>query len=96
MVVDDVEDHLEAFCVQRAHHALELADGARRRVRRGEPPLGREVAEAVVAPVVREPLFLEVPVARVMVDRHQLDRGDAELPEMLERRLRRQRFVGAA
>ena len=31
VVVDDVEDHLDAGGVQRAHHRLELADGAGRR-----------------------------------------------------------------
>ena len=96
VVVDDVEDDLEAGGVQRAHHPLEFADRARRRARRGKSPLGREVAEAVVAPVVRQPLFLEMPVARVMMHRHQLDGGDAELLQVIERRFGRQRLVGAA
>ena len=82
VVVDDVEDHLEAGGVERAHHALELADGAGRRMRGREPPLGRKVAVAVVAPVIREALFCQVAIARVVVDRHQLDRRDAELLEV--------------
>ena len=52
VVVDDVEDHLDAGRVQGQHHRLELphllAPGARRRVL----GVGGEVAERVVAPVV--------------------------------------------
>ncbi len=33
VVVDDVEDDFEAGGVERAHHALEFADGAGRRER---------------------------------------------------------------
>ena len=96
VVVDDVEDHLEAGGVQRAHHALELAHGARGRSRRGEPPLRRKVAEAVVAPVLGESFLLEVAIARVMMHGHQLHRGDAELAQVLQRRLGRERLVGSA
>ena len=96
MVVHDVEDHFETGGVQRAHHALELAHGAGWRSRRREPPLRREVAEAVVAPVVRQSFLLEMAIAGVMMHRHQFDGGDAQLLQMLERRLGRQRFIRAA
>ena len=82
--------------MERAHHPLELADRARRRARRGESPFGREVSVAVVSPVVRQPLFLEVPIACVVVHRHQLDRGHAQLLEMVDRRFRGEGFVGAS
>ena len=96
VVVDDVEDHFEAGGVQRANHALEFAHGARRCPRCGEPALRREIAEAVVAPVIRQAALLEMPVARVMMHRHQLHGGDPQFLQMLDRRLRRQRLVRAA
>ena len=82
--------------MKRAHHALELAHRTRRRFRRRKGPLRREIAEAVVAPVIGEAFLFEVPVVRMVMNRHQLHRGHAELAQMLERRLSRERFVGAA
>ena len=52
VVVDDIEDHLDARRVQRPHHLLELVDLAARITRRGVARVGREVADRVVAPVV--------------------------------------------
>ena len=86
VVVDDVEDHLEPGGVQRAHHRLELAHllavGAGGRV----ASLGREVPDRVVAPVVDEVAFDEMRGVVEMVHGHQLDRGDAESLQMLDRR----------
>jgi hypothetical protein len=60
VVVDDVEDHLEAGSVQFAHHDLELGDlpaaGADRRVL----TVGGEEPDAVVAPIVAQAAFGEV------------------------------------
>ena len=53
VVVDDVEHDLDACRVEGAHHFLEFGDGifgstgAKARV-------GREVAEGVVAPIIRQ------------------------------------------
>ena len=50
--------------------------------RRGVARLGREEADRVVAPVVRQPLLEQMAVVDEGVDRQQLDRGDAERLQM--------------
>ena len=55
-----------------------------------------EVSDRVVAPVVRQPLGLERRIVRELVDRHELDRGDAELRQVLDNRGVRHACVGAA
>jgi hypothetical protein len=96
VVVDHVEDDLEPRGVQRAHHPLELAHAACRCIRCRQPSLRREVADGVVAPVVRQPLFFEMPIGRVVMHRHQLHCRDADSFQVVDRVFRRQRFVGAA
>ena len=65
VVVDDVEDHLDAGAVQRLHHALELAHlVVGRRVQR----VRREVADRRVAPVVREPAVVQEALVGDVVD----------------------------
>ena len=78
VVVDDVEDDLDAGGVHRLHHRLELLHLL------AEPAGGvvgvrREEAEGVVAPVVAQALVEQRGVLDELVHRHQLDRGHAEL-----------------
>ena len=77
VVVDHVEDDLDAGRVQRLHHALELALRPGAAVG-GVARLGREEAERVVAPVVAQALLDQAVVVDEGVHRQQLDRGDAE------------------
>ena len=92
VVVDDVEDHLDAGLVHPLHHVLELGDVvawhqvARRR---------GEEADGVVAPVVREPPLDQVPVVEEGLDRHQLDRGHAEPRQVLDHLRRAEALEGA-
>ncbi len=82
VVVDHVEDHLDARLVQPAHHLLELVDAATGRDVAG----GRgEEADGVVAPVVRQALFDQVAIVEEGLDRHQLDRRDPEPDQMVDR-----------
>ena len=46
--------------------------------------LEREEAERVVAPVVAQALLQQVAVLHEGVDRQQLDRGDAEPPQVVD------------
>src|SRR4051794_29524331 len=92
VVVDHVEDHLEARRMQRAHQALELADVAGGEI----AALRCEEADRVVAPVVAHPALREPTLVDERVHREQLDRGDAEGLQVLDDRLARKAEVGAA
>ena len=63
---------------------------------RGVERVRREVADRRVAPVVREAAVVEEALVGDVVDRQQLDRGDAEVAEVRERRLGREAGVRAA
>ena len=84
VVVDDVEQHLDAGGVQVLDHRLELVEGALRvrlrRVRR----VRREEAERVVAPVVGQPAQHEVGLVREGVDREQLECRDPEALQVVD------------
>ncbi len=84
VVVDDVEDHLDAGLVQRPNHRLELGHLAAGLPRRGVLVVRREEADRVVAPVVAEPSIEEVAVLHELVDGHQLDGGDPELAQVAD------------
>ena len=58
--------------------------------------LGREEAQRVVTPVVLQAACRADAVVDEGVDRQQLDRGDAELAQMLDHRRRGEAAVGAA
>ena len=96
VVVDDVEDDLDAGAVQRLHHALELADLLAARAASRVGRVRREVADRRVAPVVRQPALGEEVLVDDVVDRQQLDRGDAESMQVLDRRVGREAGVRAA
>ena len=96
VVVDHVEDDLDAGGVQRADHHLELVHGSGRRCATPRSGVRARSSERVVAPVVRQALLDQVPVVGVVVHRQQLDGGDAQLLEVLDRRFGRQPRVGAA
>jgi len=87
VVVDDVEDHLDPGPVQCLHQPLELAHLLAATARRGVEGMRREIADGRVAPVVGEPAIVKEALVCDVVDRQQLDRRDAELAEVRERRL---------
>jgi hypothetical protein len=96
VVVHDVEDHLDARGVQGFDHGLELSDllsaGAAGRIGvvRGEE------ADRVVAPVVGQAPFLEHRVMDELVDGHELDGRDPQVPEVADDRRMAHAGVGAA
>ena len=91
MVVDHVEQHLDAARVEAVHGA---AHGER--VVAGEvSPLRREEADRLVAPMVAEPLLDQEAVVHETVDGQQLDRGDTERLEVVEHGIARQRLERA-
>ncbi len=84
VVVDDVEEHLDAGRVQRADHGLELPDLLTAGTTGAVARMGGEVAHRVVAPVVLHAAPEHVRLGDEVVHRHQLDRGDAEPDQVLD------------
>ena len=84
MVVNDVENYLQARRVKPLHHLLEfghlLAQNAAARV----GGMGREIANRIVAPVVRQPFLLQMLVVDEMVNGQQLDGSHSELFEVFD------------
>ena len=99
VVEDDVEDDFEPGRVKALDHGLELGDltsaPAGQNLRR-IAGVRREEAERVVAPVVVEPSGPQKTLVDVLVDREQLDGGDAQPRKVVDRRLRRQARISAA
>ena len=93
VIVDHVEQHLDARLVQAVHHLLELADvAARRHVALGR----REEAERIVAPVVPELLLDKMTVVEEFVHGQQLDRRHAKPHQVLDDRRIGETGKGAA
>src|SRR5512132_1347660 len=92
MIVDHIKDHLDAGAVQYLNQRLELTDMAARKVGR----MRREEGERIVAPIVAEATLGQVSIVQEGLDRQQLDGGDPEAPEVLDRGVRRQAAECAA
>ena len=83
VVVDDVEDDLQALAVQRLDHVLELVQHRLRAGRGGVRRVRGEEAEGVVAPVVDQAPLDQGRLGGEGLHRQQLDGGDAEVPQVL-------------
>src|SRR5262245_34396900 len=80
VVVDDVEDHFDPGIVQSFNGSLETGNrlsGQKARVR-------GKIADRVVAPVIGETTLDEMAIVDRSLDRHQLDRGDPEIDEIID------------
>ena len=82
VVVDDVEDDLEAGGVERLDHRLELVDLPPPVAGRAVVAVRGQEADAVVAPVVAQASLEQVGVVHELVHRQQLDGGDAEVGQV--------------
>ena len=98
VVVDHVQDHLDAGRVHRPHHRLELAHlvAAEPSGVGGVGGVRGEEADRVVAPVVLRAAFLQRRLVHEVVDRQQLHRGHPEPLEVGDRGRVGQPGVGAA
>ena len=94
VVVDDIENDLEARGMERLHHAFELADLLPLGSPAGVPRVRGEEPDGVVAPVIREAPVHQVLVGDKLVDRHELHRRDAQGPQVLDHRGAGQARVG--
>ena len=73
-----------------------LADGIQRRLCRCVTRFGRKKTQSVVAPVVGQATLQQMTVLEKMMHRHKFNRGDTELLQVFQDRLRREARVGAA
>ena len=96
VVVDDVENHLDARIMERPDHILELGHRAGRRLVCRVLILRGEESESVVAPIVSQPQREQTLIVHELVDRHQFDRGDIQRLEMLDHRRVCEAGVGTA
>ncbi len=96
VVVDDVEDDLDACLVHRLDHALELLDLLTALASGGVLVVRGEEADRVVAPVVAQAAFLQVAVLHELMYRHELERRDAEVAQVVDHHRVRHPRVGPA
>ena len=82
VVVDDIQDDLDAGRVQRLDHPLELDDLGTVLAATRVLVVRREVADRVVTPVVTQAVRNEPTVMYELVHRHELDRGHPELRQV--------------
>ncbi len=92
VVVDDVENDLDAGIMQALDHGLEAGD----RFRRQQARIGRKKADRVVAPIIAEAAVDQMAVVDRGMDRQQLDRGDAEPEQVVDHRRRSEAGKSAA
>ena len=96
VVVDDVEDDLDAGLVQRLDHGLELGHLAVRLGGGGVGLVRREEPDGVVAPVIGQPALHQRLLGHELVHRHQFHGRHAEPRQVLDHRRCRQSRVAAA
>ncbi len=92
MVIDDIEDDLDASGVQRLDHRLEFADASGV----GVAQFRGEEADAVVAPVVAQALLQQVAVVDERVDGHQLECRDSQPRQVFDHGRGRKARISAA
>jgi hypothetical protein len=92
VVVDDIEDDLDASRVQPSDGNAHFGGRAGREIAR----LDGEESDRVVAPVVLKALLQQMAILHEGVDRHQFDRRDAEFPQIFDHVLVGECCEGAA
>ena len=83
VVINHVEDDLDAGLVEGANHGLELGDHLARLLGKGIVMVRGEKTEGVIAPVVAQPQVAQAIVLQELVDGHELDGGNAKLFEVV-------------
>ena len=91
VVVDHIENHLDARRVQSSYHAFEFAHRmASGRIAR----VGGEIADGAVTPVVAQAPVQQVALVHKIVDRQQLHCGHAQRLEVIHHRPTGQTGIG--
>ena len=92
VVVHNVENHLDTSGVQRFHHRLEFVHRPACRVTR----LRGKKADRVIAPIVAQSFFDQPAIIDKAVHRHELNRRDAKLGQIVDDRCRGQPRIRSA
>src|SRR6185503_7593572 len=82
VIVDDVEDDLDAGSVECCDRVLEFCMVAATEIAR----FRRKEADRVVAPVIAQVALDEMAVVDPGVNRQKFDSGDAETPQVIDHR----------
>src|SRR5215472_12377857 len=80
MIIDNVEENLDAGIVQRSDRCLEADNAFFAEI----AWFGRKEGKGRIAPIVSQPLFHQQPLVAKGMDRHKFDSRDSELDEMLD------------
>ena len=96
VVVNHVEDHLDAGLVQRFDHGLELLDLLAGRAPSRVSSVRGQKADGVVAPVVALPARHQVVIVEVVLHRHQLHSGHPDPEQVVDDRRMHQAGIGSA
>ena len=92
VVIDHIEDHFDTGIMKGAYHIAHALNAFRTVITRSR---GKE-AQGVITPEIFQPLVQKVLIIRKPVDGQQFNRGDAEIFDVIHRRLVAHAFKGAA
>ena len=95
MVIDHIENDFDASLMQGFHHPLEFSHCSARAFVGHIVWVGGEVGNGVVAPVVAQSSVDQISGLHEVMHRHQLDSGDTELLQIVDRRRMHETGVGA-
>ncbi len=79
VVIDNVQDDLDARLMKGLHHILKFIDLAARLSATAVSDIRGKKADGIVSPIVGKVFLFQVPIGNKMVYRHQLYRGYPEL-----------------
>src|SRR5271157_4201088 len=94
MVINDIQNNLQAALVKARHHLFELSQ--RLFAFESIASIRRKKGDAVITPVVSKPLFQEMTVVDKGMNRQQFDRGDSERSNIIDDFLLPQSGKGAS
>ena len=83
VVVDDIQEDLDAGLVEVLHHLLELGDLLTVLAAGGVRRVGGEEADRVVAPIVGQTSVDDSGLAEELLDRQQLDRRHTQVAQIV-------------
>src|SRR6267154_5804437 len=92
VVIDNVENYLQSSRMKGLDHCLKLANGVSRQVTR----LQCKKSNRIIAPIVAESTIHQSPIIHETVDRHKLDRRNAQACQIVDHGSRRQARICSA